>query len=232
MLAFSGEVTSAQDTKQKIALANYLNNNSPPRPSLKTADQARSLAQAIHFRVFEVVKKICIEEEIKAEHCTWNIRVELRPSFQAYAYRTNEIVVHSGLIDKIASEDELAFVLAHEIAHHILQHVARKRQGVFVGALLGAVTGVGVGTGVGLAAIRLAATSSATEIQADRIAAKIVKEAGYDNEKARHVLIRIAKLGGKSNTRFLDSHPAGLERLMSFDRTSKETNESSGVKVE
>ena len=209
---------STEDIQKKIDLANYVNNNQAPRPSIKLAAEARELVTEIHFRVFDVVKEICIEEEIKARDCTWSARVELLPGFQAFAFRANEIVIHSGLIDKISYDDELAFVIAHEIAHHLYNHVAKKRNGMFIGAVLGALTGAGAGTGATIASLVLQSKSSAMEIRADEMAVKIIEEAGYDLAKARFVLLRMAKLDGRSRATILESHPAGLERLLAFDQ--------------
>lgn len=213
-----GSPAEAATVQERLRLAAYVNNNTPPRPTIKTAQEARDLVNNVHFKVFEVVKSVCKEEEIPAKRCTWNARVEKRPGFQAFAYRGNEIVIHSGLIDKIASEDELAFVIAHEIAHHMLRHVAQKRNGVFIGTILGAVTGLGAESGLAIAVLASQATSSSLERQADAVAAEVIRRSGYDPRLARNVLLRMAKMDGRSRTRFLESHPAGLDRLLEFDK--------------
>jgi hypothetical protein len=50
---------------------------------------------------------------------------------------------------------------------------------------------------------------------------KIVSSAGYDLNKARFVLMRMAKINPHLKSRLLDSHPAGLERIVSFDQRIK-----------
>ena len=220
-----GQPVEGSTVQERLKLAAYVNNNTPPRPSIKTAQEARDLVNNVHFKVFEVVKSICREEEIPDKQCTWNARVEKRPGFQAFAYRGNEIVIHSGLIDKIASEDELAFVIAHEIAHHILRHVAQKRNGIFIGTILGAVTGLGAESGLAIAVFTSQVTSSSLERQADAVAAEVISRSGYDPQLARNVLLRMAKMDGRSRTRFLESHPSGLNRLLEFDRRLKNWRE-------
>lgn len=204
--------------KDKIALVRYLNNNSVVRPTVKSAERARELVSEIHFRVFASVKEICQEEDIDPKDCTWSARVEREPSFQAYAYRANEIVIHSGLIDKTAHEEEIAFVVAHEIAHHILNHLPQKRSSVLIGAILGGVSGVGADVGAALGAFASQTQSVKMETAADAISFRILEKAGYDLALARTILIRMAKMDGRASTRFLESHPASLERLMFFDQ--------------
>lgn len=209
--------------KDKIALVQYLNNNSVERPTVKSAESSRELLLNIHFRVYAAVKEICEEEGIAAKNCTWSARVEREPSFQAYAYRANEIVVHSGLIDKTTYEEEVAFVVAHEIAHHILRHLPQKRSSILVGAILGSVSGVGPNAGAAFGAFLSQTQSTKMETAADAVSFRILESAGYDLRLARPILLRMAKLDGRSRTKFLASHPASLERLIFFDQLLSES---------
>ena len=213
--------SSTPNISERVALADYLNNNSAERPMIKSATQSIEMVNRIHFRVFNVVKEICRQESIPEKNCTWNIKVERQPSFNAYAFGRNEIIIHSGLIDQTASEDEVAFVVAHEIGHHIFRHVYRKQKTIFIGAILGVITGAGAEVGAGVSGLYSLATSSTMERTADRMAAIIISRAGYDESKAKNVLIRMAKMDGRSKTAFLASHPAGLERLYSFETLVK-----------
>ena len=216
-LVFS-QTEKEAEWRKKIELAKLLSNNSAPKPNIRTPEESREMVSRIHFKVFDVVKRICRQEEISEKNCTWNARVERKAGFQAYAFNVNEIVIHSGLIDKTTYEDEVAFVVAHEIGHHLFRHVAKKRNAVFIGALLGSITELGLGTGVFAAALVSQATSVERERVADWIATRIITDAGYDLSRARSVLVRMAKMDGRSKTKFLASHPAALERLMAFDQ--------------
>ena len=204
--------------EKRRAYAAELANISAARPSIKSHNLALEWVQEIHFQIFDTVKAICREEKIPKDSCTWSLSIAKEPGFEAYAHRKNEIVIHSGLINKIAFKDELAFVIAHEVSHHLFDHVARTRNGVFIGAILGAVTGIGVDTGVSAALVLTQAQSAGLEQQADAMAALILNESGFDTVKSRNVLIRLAKMDGRSKTRLLQSHPAGFERLISFDQ--------------
>lgn len=215
--SFRVNADSEMSYEDRRNLARFLANNVAPRPVIRSKQQSFDLVSDINDRVFEVVKEICLQEKIEGKRCTWSISVQRKPDFVAYAHRYNEIVIHTGLIDKTTSDDEVAFVVAHEIAHHILDHVGKQRDAVFVGAILGAITGAG-GAAVDLAAMINFWWSVPREVSADRMAAIIIHRAGYSLPKARNIILRIAKMNGRSySNRFVDSHPAALERIHAFD---------------
>lgn len=95
-------------------------------------------------------------------------RIRLARSAQSKAVVDGEeVVVTTGLLAEVASDDELAVVIGHEIAHLVLRHAERlKRQGVPRGAWRewG----------------RNAARVMATEEEADRLGLKLAAAAGYD----------------------------------------------------
>ena len=75
----------------------------------------------------------------------------------------------------VRSDDELAWVLAHEIAHDVLNHSQNARLRAMLSAFLGATVGDS----------RMAAASppqSSLEAQADYVGSYIMARAGYDLE--------------------------------------------------
>lgn len=64
--------------------------------------------------------------------------------------------------------------------------------------------------------------SKQQELEADAISLKILKDSGYDLNKARMGIIRLTRIGpSRVNSVFLDSHPSGPERVMWFDELSR-----------
>ena len=53
----------------------------------------------------------------------------------------NTITYTKGLMNGVASEEEVAFVIAHEIAHHLGNHVANAQRNILLGSLAGRVLG-------------------------------------------------------------------------------------------
>lgn len=208
-------------TDQHKLLAKELSNTKIPRPTVKSFEKSRKLSLDIHFKIFKIVKNICAQENIPDKKCRWGISVERTPEFNAYATKNSRILISSGLIDGITYEDELAFVIAHEIAHHILDHIGKKQGNLIAGSILGSLLLDDYLAGLMLGNIANAAVSSLYESKADAIAVKIIKEAGYDLDKARFVLLRMTKMGFRITTKLFDSHPAGFDRIIAYDEIAK-----------
>lgn len=206
--------------KHKL-LAKELSNTKIPRPTVKSFELSRKLSIDIHYKIFKVVKNICYEEKIPDKNCRWGISVERTPEFNAYATKSSRVIISTGLIDGITYEDELAFVIAHEIAHHILDHIGKNQGNLITGSILGSLILDDYLAGLMLGKIANTAISSVYESKADAVAVKIIKEAGYDLDKARLILLRMTKKGYRITTKLFDSHPAGFDRIIAYDEIAK-----------
>jgi predicted Zn-dependent protease len=156
------------------------------------------------------------------------------------------IVINRGIVEYAANEEEVAMVIAHEIGHQAADHVATGRRNQQVGALVGAVllgalgaaasygSGVNVtnsaaqaGANLGGAAGRIS-YSKEQEREADDIAALILYRSGIDPDRARGILVSMARATGRKETGMLDSHPAGPERVAGWDQAVAEIRATNG----
>jgi hypothetical protein len=110
------------------------------------------------------------------------------------------IAVSSGLVTLVGSDDALAFVLAHEMAHNLRHHVERLRGHSKLFAELG----------IGNAAFQR------TELEADRLALRLVCRAGFDPWAAKSALEAAARWGVGGTT-----HPTLSKRLTAIDDALK-----------
>ena len=55
----------------------------------------------------------------------WEFVVIQRPDPNAMVVPGGKVVVHTGLLDLMQTEDELAAVLSHEVAHVLSRHIVR-----------------------------------------------------------------------------------------------------------
>ena len=147
--------------------------------------------------------------------------------FNAFAHGSNNITLHSGLIRRTISDDELAFVIAHEAGHHIANHLFETKYNSFLGqitggVLMGALTaGILAGLGVeceygedcswveetigesvedGMEMGREFAVARYTreqELEADKIATSILMESEYSARKVAPLLTYMGKLDEK-----------------------------------
>lgn len=111
------------------------------------------------------------------------------------------VTVSSAMLRFAPDDGELAFVMAHEMAHNILQHNADKSAAGLVPGRNGKRQG-----------------SRQREIEADRFAIEIMRNAGYDPQGAQRLLERI---GAFSSQRFALSHPSIGRRIATVDRAIK-----------
>lgn len=124
------------------------------------------------------------------------IRIHLIPDHtmvNAFAIPGGRIFFGSGLLDKLQSEDQVAFIVAHEIEHVDRYHCAERLQ--VERALrkipLGAVLGIPV-------AVFQAGYSKEEELEADREGVRLAASAGYSAEGALDVFRVFLALGDEA----------------------------------
>jgi predicted Zn-dependent protease len=72
--------------------------------------------------LYSLVAKIAPQTLIDGRPCSINLLIQQNPSVNACTYPNGTIVLNTGLLASLHSEDELVAVLAHEIAHFVLDH--------------------------------------------------------------------------------------------------------------
>ena len=156
--------------------------------------------------------------------------------FNAFATPAGHIFIHSGLIEALQSEDELAGIMAHEIAHvtnrHISQKIDRSKKvqlatlaGMVAGAFLGA-GGAGAAASSALSVGSMAAGQSVMlsysrddEFEADSSGLSILTQAGYDGSGLLSGLKIIRSkqwFGSEQIPTYLSTHPASEERIINL----------------
>ena len=149
-------------------------------------------------------------------------------ALNAFAMPGGFVFVHSGLIEELDNENELACVLAHEIAHVQGRHIARRMermQKVNIATTAMAIAGLFLGGGRMSSAVIASAGalnlsialkySREDEEEADRRAFQWLCKAGYDPRGLATVLKKMQKfrwLGADSIPSYLSTHPGASER--------------------
>jgi len=124
--------------------------------------------------------------------------------------------VTTGAMHFVRSDDELAWVLAHEIAHNVLSHSQDVRLHAMLKAFLGATTAAS-------AEVSVPIERRSLEARADYVGAYIMARAGYDVQAIKQFWRRMQSLRARDNTPELDvSHPTTAERQAAFEITLSE----------
>ncbi len=204
---------------------------------IETAEAKAKLAQ-VYEKLRPAARQVCefVDEQ---ETCWWDVEYSSESEFGAYATKKNQIVVQHGLLEQISSDSELALVVAHEIGHHIADHIDESKARTVTGAIIGALAAgaliysagdcysvtcqqsasdaIESSAAVG-AAIGRISFSKKQEREADMLAAFILFNAGYDLNESRLMLVKMGAMSSQRKTRLLDTHPAGPERLATYDK--------------
>ncbi|MFQ5851830.1 MAG: M48 family metalloprotease [Candidatus Binatia bacterium] len=147
------------------------------------------------------------------------------PQLNAFAVPGGSIYVHTGLIERVNSTDELAGVLGHEIIHVKSRHMARISGpdpvsllgllGVFLASGGSQAQAVGA-LSQGLAAARQLSYNRKLEQEADTLGVRYMAEAGYDPRGALSFLKLIDQeriLNPVDLPPYLLTHPLTQERI-------------------
>ena len=210
--------------------------------------EVRASLNAAHHRIIMTAQTLC--NEMRVGTCSWRFRVSPDHSMNAGALPNGLVMVNRGVVEYAANEEEICVVIAHELGHQMANHVEAGIQNQAIGAMIGAVAlgaaaavvtsksndweraavmrdSINLGAQVGGTIGRLS-FSKEQEREADYLAALILYRAGVDLDKARGLMVTLARMDGDARTGLLDSHPVGADRLAGWDRAVAEIRASGG----
>jgi predicted Zn-dependent protease len=211
-----------------------------PGPAAQGAAGARGASdfRRVAARIEPVAEQLCREEAPGAD-CDFRIGLETDPRMPPNAFQTLDengrpiVIIGANLLREMQSDDELAFVLAHEMSHHIAGHIGKQQQQQALGALvlggLVAATGQAYGQPASDDAIRRAmdvgayvgarAYSQSYELEADTLGAYVTARAGYSPERGADIFGRPA-LANPGGPAILASHPGSAQRQATVARVA------------
>lgn len=139
------------------------------------------------------------------------------PTPNAFALPGGKIFFHTGMLELMDSEAELAGVLAHEIAHSVLSHSYKQiGETALTGTasnLISSMLGRGAGTASNVGGMLLGQKFSRDkEKQSDILGLRVLDAAGYSADGLYNVMAKLKKLSG-GGASLLSSHPASEERM-------------------
>ena len=208
-----------------------IKNTELAKPVERSRKESVILVEDIIEKITPAANQWCKENNIPQARCSWKVNYLDDDMFNAFASGRNTITYTKGLMNGVASEEEVAFVIAHEIAHHLGNHIANAQRNILLGSLAGRILGTVVDgsddlisqtTDLG-ARFGSLVFSRDQEKEADFFSLLILKDSGYDLLEARNIVIRMAQKSEREDrSTFFDTHPTGPERLASFNKTYKE----------
>lgn len=165
----------------------------------------------------------------------WEVNVLSVDQVNAYCMAGGKIMIYTGLLEAVQSDDELAAVIGHEIAHALRDHTAEKistkSRNNSVASGLGSVLSIGLAltTGInlhktaqdvsqiGAHAMANLPNSRELEHEADRMGLELMARAGYNPLAAsafwQRSMAASAKEGASNKSAFWSTHPLGTDRV-------------------
>ena len=139
------------------------------------------------------------------------------PTPNAFALPGGKIFFHTGMLELMDSEAELAGVLAHEIAHSVLSHSYKQiGESALTGTasnLISSVLGNEAGAVSNVGGLLLSQKFSRDkEKQSDILGLRVLDAAGYSADGLYNVMAKLKKVSG-GGANLLSSHPASEERM-------------------
>ncbi|PZX19615.1 peptidase M48-like protein [Palleronia aestuarii] len=203
----------------------------PVRPAptaMPPSARARTFISVVD-RVMPIAQRECRARR-PGVRCDYAVVVDDRPGLPANAFQTlapdgQPIVGFTlALIADARNPDEMAFILSHEAAHHIEGHIDRGRVNAATGAVLaGAIVALG---GADQTTVQRAQNFGAFygsrrysqdfELEADALATRLTRRAGYDPLRGVEFFFRAPDPGD----RFLGSHPPNAARIATVRRVA------------
>ena len=160
--------------------------------------------------IYSLIAKIAPIDIVDGRPGNVNILIIDNPSLNAGMYSNGTMIIHTGLLSALHSEDELVAILSHEIAHFVLDHSvqnvnkasSRKKRAEFWAALATGITAVA--EGVAASKSNYYAPGAATlgmAILSSTVATQIVERLGMNynaeqEEEADRIAIRVLELLG------------------------------------
>ncbi|QHQ35479.1 M48 family metalloprotease [Algicella marina] len=201
----------------------------PQRDAPEVARSARAAEASFRRaagRIEPVAEQVCRTRnpDFGVRGCDYRFQMSTDPRLGQNAFQTigedgrPQVVFTLSLLQVMRNDDEVAFVLAHEAAHQVRRHVlrasAQQRLGATLLGTLAAASGTASDESVRAAAgfgafLGRRAYSKQFEFEADALAVRIARAAGYDPIRGAAPFARFET----GSNAFLATHPPSADRL-------------------
>lgn len=176
--------------------------------------------RAIQQRIERIGQRIVAQTSMA--DLPWSFHVVADDAINAFNTPGGNVYVHTGLINAVSDESELAGVMAHEVAHGVARHATQqmsKAYGINVGAsiLLGGNPGMIEQLAAQVAAGGVMARFSRDdEREADRLGVRYLAAAGYDPYGLARFFEKLLEQERRrpgALAQFFSTHPLTEERV-------------------
>jgi predicted Zn-dependent protease len=210
-----------------------------------TDEEATTVLRSAVEKIRPAATRLC--HEMAVGECRWTLHGSQDRSLAIAVGPNGLIVINRGIMEYAANEEEVAVVVAYGFARHAANHFASRRNKQTAGSLLGTIVvtaasviipPLGMATGLIQTAMEsgmnyasgvvVASHTRDQEREATWLAALILYRAGVDLDKARGMLMTMARVQGDKDSGTMSTQLMGPERLAVWDEAVREIRASNG----
>jgi len=196
-------------------------------------DQSRPEIRAYHYQVNRVLGKIMHATGWDKEYKWRYIIVDKPQTINAAMFPGGKMVLYTGMLKFVKSDDELASIIGHEVAHAIARHGAERYSQIMAVKLTATAIDVAVASskkysqygdvihvafGLGAQYGILQPFSRLHENEADYIGFLVIAKAGYDPQSAIQLWERMERVQPYTQIEFFSTHPSYGTRISNLKR--------------
>ncbi|MEK6747116.1 MAG: M48 family metallopeptidase [Pseudomonadota bacterium] len=223
------EVHEEESNQQRMVDAIVARGGKPK--AWKNPKNMRKQFETVGENIEKAGAEICVEARLQKNGCYYYFRLVRNEDINAVADGKN-IVIFTGMMRFVESDDELAAVMAHEFAHNLMGHVAAQNKNATFGKILGLAVdaiadsqGLSTGGEFTKAGTEIGALSYSVDFEkeADYIGIYVLARAGYD-VKAAPNLWRKMSIEDPEGIYNSVTHPSHAERFVALQKAIYEIN--------
>lgn len=216
-LATGKQETLLFGTEKEIGLGDALARQMEAHFKINTEVDVNERADRILRRLIEVGDR---------KELVYMIKIIDDDTVNAVSLPGGYLYVFKGLMDKVKDDDQLAGVIAHELGHVTAKHAMKRLQSQYGYMMLQALaissgsSDMAMGAGAIYTSLFFA-YSQRDEFEADALAVKYTKKAGYEPSSTIEVLKLLQKIAAKEPLRpisYFRTHPYLNERIASLNK--------------
>jgi predicted Zn-dependent protease len=221
------EIRSEQKIQQRMVDDINAQGGQPKR--WKNHKNMRGQFESVGEKIEKAGAEVCRGMHLEKNGCYYYFRMSRDEEVNSKADGKN-IVIFTGMMRFVESDDELAVVMGHEFTHNLMHHNKSQEHNATWGMLIGAVGdelanihGINTDWEIASAGAEIGALTygSDFEREADYIGLYVMARAGYDIKKAP-LLWRRMSVEDPEGIYNSVTHPSNAERFISLQKTISE----------
>jgi predicted Zn-dependent protease len=153
---------------------------------------------------------------VERTNINYGYKVVETDEINAYAIAGGRMFINTGILEFLETEDEIAFVMAHEIAHNELRHCIKRVQYAAIASSIDPSFGELVQLAYGIYSMPF---TKYDEYEADELGVWLMMKAGYDKQGAVTFFEKLEQLEKEYGidqrdavNDFISSHPTARDR--------------------